>query len=128
MKKGIKILYIVESLGGGVFSYIVDLSNELVKKNNDIYIAYGVRQQLPENYINYFDERIHLIKINNFVRSINFKKDSQAFFEIRKVKKEIQPDIIHLHSSKAGVLGRWAFNGHKIPLFYTPHGYSFFDG
>ena len=37
---------------------------------------------------------------------------------------EIKPDVIHLHSSKAGAIGRVAFNG-KIPMFYTPHGYSF---
>lgn len=27
-----KILYIVEAMGGGVFTYIVDLANELVNK------------------------------------------------------------------------------------------------
>lgn len=37
MKK--KILYIVEAMGGGVFTYIVNLSNQLVK-NYDMYIAY----------------------------------------------------------------------------------------
>ena len=36
-----KILYIVEAMGGGVFTYIVDLANELVNKY-DMYIAYAV--------------------------------------------------------------------------------------
>ena len=36
-----KILYIVEAMGGGVFTYIVDLANELVNKY-DMYIAYGL--------------------------------------------------------------------------------------
>ena len=35
-----KILYIVEAMGGGVFTYIVDLANELVNKY-DMYIAYS---------------------------------------------------------------------------------------
>lgn len=34
-----KILYIVEAMGGGVFTYIVDLANELVD-TYDMYIAY----------------------------------------------------------------------------------------
>ena len=34
-----KILYIVEAMGGGVFTYIVELANELVNKY-DMYIAY----------------------------------------------------------------------------------------
>lgn len=119
-----KILFIVEAMGGGVFTYIVDLSNELVNEY-DMYIAYAVRKQTPENYRDYFDKRIHLIEVKNFNRSINPTKDIKAFIEIKNIEKEIKPDIIHLHSSKAGALGRFAFNGRKIPLFYTPHGYSF---
>lgn len=119
-----KILYIVEAMGGGVFTYIVDLANELVD-TYDMYIAYAVRKQTPSNYKDYFDKRIHLIEVKNFARAINATKDIAAFFEIRKIANEVKPDIIHIHSSKAGALGRFAFNGKKIPLFYTPHGYSF---
>ena len=38
-----KILFIVEAMGGGVFTYIVDLANELVN-SYDMYIAYAVRK------------------------------------------------------------------------------------
>lgn len=119
-----KILFIVEAMGGGVFTYIVDLSNELVNEY-DMYLAFAVRNQTPENYRDYFDKRIHLIEVKNFTRSINLIKDIKAFIEIKSIAKKIKPDIIHLHSSKAGALGRFAFNGRKTPLFYTPHGYSF---
>lgn len=118
-----KILYIVEAMGGGVFTYIVDLANELVNKY-DMYIAYAVRKQTPENYKDYFDKRIHLIEVKNFGRAINPTKDLAALFEVKKIAAEVKPDVIHLHSSKAGAIGRVAFNG-KIPMFYTPHGYSF---
>ena len=111
-----KILYIVEAMGGGVFTYIVDLANELVNKY-DMYIAYAVRKQTPKNYKDYFDKRIHLIEVKNFRRAIDPMKDIAAFFEVKKIAAEIKPDIIHLHSSKAGAIGRMAFNG-KIPMFY----------
>lgn len=119
-----KILYIVEAMGGGVFTYIVDLANELVKQY-DIYIAYAIRPQTPVDYKDYFNQKIHLIEVSSFGRSINPTKDLKAFFEIKKIAKEVQPDVIHLHSSKAGAIGRFAFNGKRVPLFYTPHGYSF---
>ncbi|MBR1757930.1 MAG: glycosyltransferase, partial [Lachnospiraceae bacterium] len=119
-----KILFIVEAMGGGVFTYIVDLANELCK-SYDMHIAYAVRPQTPKNYREYFDSRIHLIEVKNFTRSINPTKDIAAIPEVKKIAKDIQPDIIHLHSSKAGVIGRIAFNGKDVPLFYTPHGYSF---
>lgn len=118
-----KILYIVEAMGGGVFTYIVDLANELVN-SYDMYIAYAVRKQTPENYKDYFDKRIHLIEVKNFGQAIDSAKDIAVFFEVKKIAAEIKPDVIHLHSSKAGAIGRMAFNG-KIPMFYTPHGYSF---
>lgn len=118
-----KILFVVEAMGGGVFTYIVDLANELVNEF-DMYIAYAVRKQTPKDYKDYFDKRIHLIKVENFGRAIVPVKDVAAFFEVRKIADAVKPDIIHLHSSKAGAIGRMAFNG-KIPMFYTPHGYSF---
>ena len=119
-----KLLYIVEAMGGGVFTYIVDLTNGLADFF-EIFIAYAVRPQTPVDFRKKFDKRIHLIEVQNFVRLISPAKDIKALFEIRKIADTVKPDLIHLHSSKAGVIGRWAFNGKRIPLFYTPHGYSF---
>lgn len=118
-----KILYFVEALGGGVFTYITNLANNL-SNDFDIYVAYGVRPQTPGNIKRFFNENVHLIRVENFKRQISFS-DVKAFFEMKRIVRRIKPDIIHLHSSKAGFLGRWAFNGKKIPVFYTPHGYSF---
>ena len=119
-----RVLFVVEAFGGGVFTYMVDLANELIKKY-DMFIAYAIRPQTPKNYKDYFDKRIHLIEVKNFTRSINPLKDLKALLEVKNIAKEVCPDIIHLHSSKAGVIGRLAFNGKDASLFYTPHGYSF---
>ena len=119
-----KILYVVEAMGGGVFTYIVDLANELVN-DFDMYIAYAVRPQTPVNYKECFDKRVHLIEVKSFCREIKPTQELKAIQEVKEIAEEVKPDIIHLHSSKAGVIGRIAFNGKDIPLFYTPHGYSF---
>lgn len=119
-----RILFVVEAMGGGIFTYIVDLANELCKKY-DMYIAYGIRRQTPKDYLDYFDPSIHMIYVENFTREISPMKDIRAFSDIKRIAEKVKPDIIHLHSSKAGVVGRLAFDGKEIPLFYTPHGYSF---
>jgi glycosyltransferase involved in cell wall biosynthesis len=119
-----RILYVAEAMGGGVFTFLVGLCNELVDYY-DIFVAYGIRTQTPDDFRKYFDERVHLIRVRNFERSIDPRHDIGAFVELRKIADKVKPDLIHLHSSEAGVLGRWAFDGKKIPLFYTPHGYSF---
>ncbi|GAA6113583.1 glycosyltransferase family 4 protein [Apilactobacillus apinorum] len=128
MKKK-KIFYVVESFGGGVFSYLQLLSNKLSGKY-EIYILYGIRSQTPDNVQKFFDESIHLIPIESFCREINIKKDFKSFSFLKKYINEVNPDIVHLHSSKAGVIGRiikiFHFIKYKnIKFFYTPHGYSF---
>lgn len=119
-----KILFIVEAMGGGVFTYTVDLANAL-SKTYDMYVAYAVRPQTPTDYKEYFDPTVELIEVKSFTRAINPIKDIKAVFEVRRIARAVKPDFIHLHSSKAGFIGRIAFNGKRIPLFYTPHGYSF---
>ena len=124
MEKKIKLLYVVEAFAGGVFSYMTELLN-LLCDDYDITVAYSPREKTPENFSDYFDSRIKFVRVQNFTRSISPKKDIKAFFELRRIVKEIDPDVIHLHSSKAGAIGRLAISGRKYNLYYTPHGYSF---
>ena len=84
-----KILFVVESMGGGDFTYIVDLANALAQKY-DMYIAYGLRRQTPENFRDYFEQKIHLIHVSSFTRSINPIQDIKAFFEVRQIAEQIQ--------------------------------------
>lgn len=91
----------------------------------DVIIAYSTRKQTPKNYEEYFNKNIKLIKVKNFTRNIDPLKDIKAVIEVRKIIKEEKPDIVHMHSSKAGAIGRIAISSKKAKLFYTPHGYAF---
>lgn len=119
-----KLLYVVEAFGGGIFTYLAELANKL-DSEFDIYIAYGLRKQTPPDFKEHFPKDIHWVEIKDFTREINLKKDLKALIELRKVVRKINPDIVHLNSSKAGILGRWGINNKKYKIFYTPHGYSF---
>ena len=119
-----KVLHIVEAFGSGVFSFLVDLVNN-TDEEFDITIAYGVRSETLPDFEKYFSKRVKFIKVNNFTRSINIVKDMKAFFEIKKIVKEVDPEIVHLHSSKAGFLGRFAVNCKTRKVLYNPHGFSF---
>lgn len=124
MREKKKVLHIAEAMGGGVFTYLVELTNGMCE-DFDITIAFGMRSETPPNYEEYFDSRVSLIKVKNFTRGLNLTKDLGAFFEIHKIVKEMNPDIIHMHSSKAGAVGRMMIWGKDKRMFYTPHGYSF---
>ena len=58
-------------------------------------------------------------------REINFRNDTKCLQQIIKHLKKINPDIIHCHSAKAGILGRLSGKYLKIPTLYTPHAYSY---
>src|SRR4029453_8506624 len=47
-----------------------------------------------------------------------------AFIRLRDFVRRRKPDVIHGHSSKAGVLVRaLRMTGVRIPIFYSPHAY-----
>lgn len=119
-----KILNIVEAFGGGVFTMMSDLTNELCDEY-EVVIAYSIRKQTPDNFKELFDKEIRFIEVKNFTRSVDLLKDIKALTELRKIIKEEKPDIIHLHSSKAGVLGRLVASGKEYRVLYNPHGFSF---
>ena len=69
------------------------------------------RPQTPENYKDFLDKRVHLIRIKTLSEKkglTNIPNDIKIIKELRAIEKEVKPDIIHLHSSIAGGLGRIA--------------------
>ena len=119
-----KILMVVEALGGGVFTYVTQLANDMCS-NFDVYIAYSTRTQTPKNFKDFFDKRAKLIEIENFGEVKNIFSAIKVIKELRSIENQINPDIIHLHSSIAGGFGRIAFKGKNNVVIYTPHGYSY---
>lgn len=119
-----RILHIVEAFGGGVFTILNDLLNNLAE-DYEIIVAYSKRDQTPADFKDMFDKRIKFIEVKNFTREINPRMDIKAMMEIRRLICEIKPCIVHLHSSKAGIIGRLAMSGKKVKMFYNPHGFSF---
>jgi len=66
--------------------------------------------------------------IPSLVRSIHPYHDWRAYRELLHLLKEIDPDIVHTHSSKAGILGRRAAFRLGLPVVHTIHGASFHFG
>lgn len=63
MKKK-RILMVCEAFGGGVFTYVSQLCNDMVDEF-DVYLAYSLRPQTPKNYTDFLDQRVHLIEMEN---------------------------------------------------------------
>jgi len=64
--------------------------------------------------------------IDSLQREINFKKDRQAYQDIRAIIRDYKPDIVHTHASKSGAIGRLAAFKENVPVVvHTFHGHVF---
>lgn len=69
---------------------------------------------------------INAIIIPDLIRKINPVKDLMALIRLYFFIKKNKFDIVHTHTSKAGVLGRIAAKLAHVPIiFHTPHGSIF---
>ncbi|MDB5289681.1 MAG: kanF, partial [Phycisphaerales bacterium] len=59
-------------------------------------------------------------------RSVLPFKDWHTYRWLAKRFREINPDVVHTHSSKAGIIGRWAAHKARVPMIvHTIHGLAF---
>jgi glycosyltransferase involved in cell wall biosynthesis len=70
--------------------------------------------------------------VAHLIREINPVKDIRALIRIKRIlqqiKKSDSPIIVHTHSSKAGILGRWgAWFAKSDAIIHTIHGFGFHD-
>lgn len=69
---------------------------------------------------------VEVVILPDLVRSIHPWKDLKSFFRILKLLDRGRYDLVHTHTSKAGVLGRLAARVKGVPLIlHTPHGHVF---
>ncbi len=65
--------------------------------------------------------------ISELIRPLNPLKDLIALIKLVHFCKREKIDIIHTHSSKAGILGRWAARLARVPIItHTIHGWGFY--
>jgi len=103
---------------GGAQSVVVNLSNALSKEHVVIVLA----GEGDGKMFDMLSSEITHIKINSLKKKISFIYDIYTLFVFLYLYNKYKPDIIHLHSSKAGILGRLAFPKKKI--VYTVHGFD----
>lgn len=110
---------------GGAQVHVRDMAVGLKKSGHDIYLVTGGEENIHDAIK---ENKIELFYCKHLIRNLNLPSDIKAVLELRKIVKEIQPDLIATHSSKAGILGRitgWMLG---IPTIFTAHGWSYSGG
>ena len=120
-----KTLYVVTRADlGGAQVHLLDLIRGMQGKV-DPAVAVGEKGFLTEELdglgVPYF-------LAPSLVQPVSPSKDVRALFEVTRIVRQVQPDLVHAHTSKAGVIGRLAAWCAGVPSVFTAHTWCFSEG
>lgn len=127
MEQRIRVAIVVEALLGGIRQHVYDIVCGLDSEKYEVYFIYSDLRADETFYEQKKEMSQHakLILCNEMQREIG-KKDYAAYRRLVQIFQEIKPDIVHCHSSKAGIVGRLAAKHCKVKkIIYTPNAYAF---
>jgi glycosyltransferase involved in cell wall biosynthesis len=112
------VLHVTQPCDGGVASYVAALCADQVARGWSVAVA------CPDS------GRLSADLADQGVRRLTWQAERSpgpsAFGEARGLRRTLDrfgPDVVHLHSSKAGLAGRLAVKG-QLPTMFQPHGWS----
>ncbi len=121
-----RVLQVLEATIGGTRRHLRDLTLGLRKSGWQVDVALAQQRDLSiVNDIALFKEAGVEVKTIPMRRGVAPASDMKSVRMLRYLIRSSRPDVIHAHSSKAGVLARLANRGSGIPLVYTPHCFAF---
>ena len=127
-----KIVHVVESLAGGIVTFIKSLVENLPDDSH--IIIHGERKQVMtflEVKKQFAYPNVKFFRWKSAQRSLRLKEDIFATIELYNILKRLKNnnslDIVHLHSSKGGFIGRIVCRmlGIQHLVVYTPNGAPF---
>jgi glycosyltransferase involved in cell wall biosynthesis len=109
---------------GGAQSHVRELSLELRSLGHDVTVITGA----PGIFTDQLRQAgIPWLAVKSLVRPVRPHRDLAALVELWCALRNLKPDLVCAHTSKAGSLARAAARLHHIPSVFTPHGWSIFD-
>lgn len=121
-----RILYVItKSEIGGAQTHLMEVVRYMHYAGHDVLVVTGTAGWLTNELAAIgVDYEI----LPDLVREINPAKDIKTINYICRIMEDKHPDIIHCHSSKAGIVGRIAGAIKNVPAVFTAHGWAFTSG
>jgi glycosyltransferase involved in cell wall biosynthesis len=130
----IKLVHIVTRMNtGGVAVLIGNLMKGLDPNKFDLTLITGSCDSTEEDYLEKIATSIPFLKVESLQRAISPRQDFATFIKLWKILRTIKPDIVHTHTSKAGLIGRTVsrfaapsakrvhtFHGHLLDGYFSP--------
>lgn len=130
--KSPKILFVItQGIWGGAQRYVFDLATHLHPQLPTT-VAIGESEgqvDLQTALEGMPGPHPEVFQLKQLVRAIRPFSDLRAIFELRELIKAQNPTLLHLNSSKAGIIGSLAVLGlkNRPKVIYTVHGWVFLE-
>ncbi|CAB3804632.1 hypothetical protein LMG28614_06042 [Paraburkholderia ultramafica] len=117
-----RVVHVIESTATGTLAVVSTLATRLAKEGHEVYVIYSERTETPRDLRALFHPDVVLQHLQMKGPSL-----TRILFGLRRQLVELKPDIVHLHSSFAGFLGRVStlFCLPSTAFLYSPHCISF---
>ena len=123
-----RIVHVTECLASGTMNFLMQATRELADAGVRQVLIFSRRPDTPADVRALFDHRVEMVEIPPLGRA--FMAYGRALRKALLAQLELDDDlVVHLHSSKAGFIGRLALMGlrRKPQVYYSPHGLSFLN-
>ena len=130
----IRIMQVIARMNvGGPAVIVAELMRGLDSDKFQSVLVTGYCADDEADYLDEVAKDIPATRIQGLGRSVSVLGDIKSFFALLRMIRRFQPDVIHTHTAKAGVLGRIAgliacprakrvhtFHGHLLHGYFSP--------
>jgi glycosyltransferase involved in cell wall biosynthesis len=133
----VRIVHVIARLNvGGAALAVLELAAEQKRRGHDVLVVAGRlahgEESMEATAVELGAEHLHLPELQ---REPSFCKDAAVVRRLRSLLRELRPDVLHTHTSKAGATGRVAallaggarprvvvhqFHGHVLTEYFSP--------
>jgi glycosyltransferase involved in cell wall biosynthesis len=129
LNRRLRVLHIITRLdrGGSAENTLLTVAG-LDLERFDITLAVGLTTGDPGPTEAKARQRgVRFVDVPHLMRSPRPTRDLRALGRLRRLMRDEAWDLVHTHTSKAGILGRWAAHRQRVPcIVHTPHGHVFY--
>ena len=126
-----RIVHVITRLivGGAQENTLLTAAGQAEEFGDEVIVVTGPGAGPEGSLLDWALERgLELRLVPEMGRAIRPWADLSSYRRIAAAIREIDPDIVHTHSSKAGILGRAAASRQQVPVVHTIHGAAFHLG
>lgn len=123
----LKVAYLItrSDTVGGAHVHVLDLAARAQSEGHQVEVLVGGDGPYAALLR---DKGLQVVNLRYLVRPIRPHIDVLAVWECWRALKRFKPDVVHTHSTKAGLVGRVAARLAGLPVVFTAHGWAFTEG